>query len=213
MRDTKPRISATVTNVVVTATVNSRLDLDRIVASVPGATVPQHFPAVIYRPRPNVSAGSQAAAKKERKANPCLLVFSSGKMVCPGNREEEKAKEFVKQFLKELRRHGIVVHGEPVYRLSNVVASGSFGGLIDIEAAAQRLQHVVFEPEQFPGIIFRMDEPHAVFLLFTSGKFVCPGAPDEKRIREAAAKMRQLLENEGLIAYGDDRCCEASRGE
>jgi transcription initiation factor TFIID TATA-box-binding protein len=202
----KPRISATVANVVVTATVNSRLDLERIVASVPGATVPQHFPAVIYRPPPDVSSSRrEAAARKERKANPCLLIFSSGKMVCPGNRDKEEAEEFVKRFLKDLRRHGIEVHGEPAYRLSNVVASGSFGGLIDIEAAAQKLRHVVFEPEQFPGLIFRMDEPHAVFLLFTSGKFVCPGAPDERRIREAAARMRALLESEGLIAYADDK--------
>jgi len=197
----KPAISAAVANVVVTATASSKFDLQAIVRTVPGAAAPERFPAVIYRP-PFVLA-KPVAGTKSRKTNPCLLVFSSGKMVCPGAKTMEEAKDFVEHFIEVLKKHGIRVDGNVAYKVSNVVASGSLGGFIDLEAAAQKLRGVTFEPEQFPGLIYRMQEPQAVFLLFTSGNFVCPGAPDEKRIHEAAAKMRETLENEGLIAYAD----------
>lgn len=199
----KPRISSTVANIVVTATVNSKLNLGKIVSSVPGATAPERFPAIIYRPPAEIPPKA-SIGKRERQTNPCILVFSSGKMVCPGTRDLKKAKALVRRFISDLREHGINVDGEPRYKISNVVASGSLGGYINLESAAMKLRSVIFEPEQFPGLIYRMEEPHAVFLLFTSGNFVCPGAKDEKTIRDAAAKLRTLLESEGLIAYLDN---------
>jgi transcription initiation factor TFIID TATA-box-binding protein len=197
----KARISGTVVNIVVTATVNSKLDLEKIVSSVPGTVAPENFPAVIYRPPPEIPA--KPAGKRDRETNPCILVFSSGKMVCPGTRDIEKAKALVRRFINDLKKHGIEVDANPTYKLSNVVASGSLGGFINLESAAVKLRGIIFEPEQFPGLIYRMEDPHATFLLFTSGNFVCPGAPDEKTVYIAAVKMRNVLESEGLIAYAD----------
>jgi transcription initiation factor TFIID TATA-box-binding protein len=220
----KPPISATVANIVITATVDSKLDLSRIV-SIPGATVPEHFPAIIYRPPPEHPKGLPIRLTFGRKgekseANPCILVFSTGKMVCPGESSVENTTALVHRFMKDLKAHGIAVDQKPVFKISNVVVSGSLGGFVNLEAAATKLRGVVFEPEQFPGLIYRMEDPHAVFLLFTSGKFVCPGIHDDKAvaklkelhekmklllgtIHEAATKTRELLEEKGLIAYVD----------
>lgn len=201
----KPQISATIANIVITATVDCKLDLDKII-SIPGATIPEHFPAVIFRPPPEHPGRIQLGFGKKRlkdEANPCILVFSSGKMVCPGTKNVEQAKALVRRFMKDLRAHGVALNREPTYKVSNVVASGSLGGFVNLEAAATKLHGIIFEPDQFPGLIYRMEDPHAVFLLFTSGKFVCPGAPDESTIHNAARKMRSILEQEGLIAYVD----------
>jgi transcription initiation factor TFIID TATA-box-binding protein len=219
----KPPISTTVANVVITATVDSKLDLSRII-SIPGTTVPEHFPAIIYRPPPpeypkglRLTFGRKG---EKSEANPCILVFSTGKMVCPGESSVEDTTALVYHFMKDLKAHGIVVDHKPVFKISNVVVSGSLGGFVNLEAAATRLHGVVFEPEQFPGLIYRMEDPHAVFLLFTSGKFVCPGVHDNEAvakmkellekmklllgtIHEAATKTRNLLEEKHLIAYKD----------
>jgi transcription initiation factor TFIID TATA-box-binding protein len=59
----------------------------------------------------------------------------------------------------------------------------------------------MYEPEQFPGLIYRMDEPKVVILLFASGKLVCTGAKKEEEVYDAVAKLHLLLETQNLIFY------------
>ncbi|MGD8506910.1 MAG: TATA box-binding protein, partial [Candidatus Bathyarchaeota archaeon] len=83
----------------------------------------------------------------------------------------------------------------------NIVASASLGGLIDLEKSAYSLGRTMYEPEQFPGLIYRMDEPKVVILLFASGKLVCTGAKKEGDVHEAVSKLHKKLEEEELIYY------------
>ena len=53
-----------------------------------------------------------------------------------------------------------------------------------------------------PGLIYRMDEPKVVILIFASGKLVCTGAKKEDQVYEAVSKLQELLEEKGLISYG-----------
>jgi len=59
----------------------------------------------------------------------------------------------------------------------------------------------MYEPEQFPGLIYRMDDPKVVILLFASGKLVCTGAKKENEVHEAVAKLQKVLEEKDLIYY------------
>jgi transcription initiation factor TFIID TATA-box-binding protein len=59
----------------------------------------------------------------------------------------------------------------------------------------------MYEPEQFPGLIYRMEEPKVVFLLFSSGKLVITGAKNEEEIYRAAAALQRTLEEKVLIRY------------
>lgn len=82
-----------------------------------------------------------------------------------------------------------------------MVASASFGVRIDLEKAVYRLGRTMFEPEQFPGLIYRMDEPKAVILVFSTGKIVCIGAKIEEEVYESVNKLRDQLVREELIYY------------
>ena len=62
-----------------------------------------------------------------------------------------------------------------------------------MEKAARVLDNIMYEPEQFPGAIYRMDEPKVVILIFSTGKLVITGAKREEQAREAAEKMRDIL--------------------
>ncbi len=53
----------------------------------------------------------------------------------------------------------------------------------------------MYEPEQFPGLMYRMEEPRAVVLVFGSGKLVCTGAKRETDVYRAIEKIRQKLED------------------
>ncbi|MCD6470283.1 TATA box-binding protein, partial [Candidatus Bathyarchaeota archaeon] len=72
---------------------------------------------------------------------------------------------------------------------------------IDLETAAEKLENTMYEPEEFPGLIFRMMEPKVVILMFASGKLVCTGAKTEREVYEAVYKLKKILEENQLITY------------
>jgi transcription initiation factor TFIID TATA-box-binding protein len=105
------------------------------------------------------------------------------------------------KIIKELKKGGIIIISKPELKIQNIVASASLGGTIDLERAAYELGKTMYEPEQFPGLIYRMDEPKVVILLFASGKLVCTGAKKEQDVYEAVNKLHEMLEEKGLIFY------------
>jgi transcription initiation factor TFIID TATA-box-binding protein len=103
--------------------------------------------------------------------------------------------------VKELKKGGIIIISKPELKIQNIVASASLGGMIDLEKAAYTLGRTMYEPEQFPGLIYRMEEPKVVILLFASGKLVCTGAKREQDVYDAVQKLHMLLEEKKLIFY------------
>jgi transcription initiation factor TFIID TATA-box-binding protein len=103
--------------------------------------------------------------------------------------------------VKELKKGGIIIISKPDLKVVNIVASAGLGGMIDLEKAAYALEKTMYEPEQFPGLIYRMVEPKVVILLFASGKLVCTGAKKEQDVYTAVQKLHMLLEEKGLIFY------------
>ena len=79
-----------------------------------------------------------------------------------------------------------------------MVASASFRVRIDLEKAVYHLGRTMYEPQQFPGLIYRMGEPRVVILVFASGKIVCTGAKREEEVYESVNKLRDQLVREEL---------------
>ncbi|RJS87205.1 TATA box-binding protein [Candidatus Bathyarchaeota archaeon] len=184
-----PKVKAQIRieNVVASATLNQRIDLKAVVKSYPGVEYrPEQFPGLVFR------------LKKPKTAT---LIFNSGKMVCTGAKSEREARGAVMKVIDELKRSGIVIVGKPELKIQNIVASANLGGMIDLEQAAFTLGKTMYEPEQFPGLIYRMDDPKVVILLFASGKLVCTGAKKEKDVYVAVEKLHRRLEREELIYY------------
>ena len=166
---------------------NQRIDLNSIVRIFPGVEYrPEQFPGLVYR------------LKKPKTAT---LIFSSGKMVCTGGKSERQARKAVMKVSDELKRGGIVILAKPEIQIQNIVASAGLGGHIDLEKTTYSLKRTMYEPEQFPGLIYRMDDPKVVILIFASGKLVCTGAKKEAEVPRAIAKLQEALEEKGLITY------------
>jgi len=122
-------------------------------------------------------------------------------MVCTGAKSAKESKRAVIKVVRELKKSGIIIIGKPEMKIQNIVASANLGGLIDLERSAYSLGRTMYEPEQFPGLIYRMDIPKVVILLFASGKLVCTGAKQEEAVYEAVTKLHETLELEDLIYY------------
>jgi transcription initiation factor TFIID TATA-box-binding protein len=103
--------------------------------------------------------------------------------------------------VKELKKGGIIIISKPDLKVVNMVASASLGGRVDLELAVGALVKTMYEPEQFPGLIYRMDEPKVVILIFASGNLVCTGAKKEQDVYDAVHKLHGSLEEKNLIFY------------
>ncbi len=184
-----PKAKATISieNVVASATLNQKVDLNAVVKGYPGVEYrPEQFPGLVFR------------LKRPKTAT---LIFSSGKMVCTGAKSETESRRAVMKVVKELKKGGIIIISKPEMKIQNIVASASLGGMIDLEKAAYTLGRTMYEPEQFPGLIYRMEEPKVVILLFASGKLVCTGAKQEPDVYVAVDRLHVLLEEKALIFY------------
>jgi transcription initiation factor TFIID TATA-box-binding protein len=183
----KSKAIINIENVVATATLNQKVDLNAVVKSFPGVQYrPEQFPGLVFR------------LKRPKTAT---LIFNSGKMVCTGAKSEKEAHRAVMNVVKELKKGGIIIISKPELKVQNIVASASLGGRIDLEQAVSSLVKTMYEPEQFPGLIYRMDEPKVVILIFASGNLVCTGAKKEQDVYDAVHKLHVNLEEQDLIFY------------
>jgi transcription initiation factor TFIID TATA-box-binding protein len=174
-------------NVVASATLNQKVDLNAVVKGYPGVEYrPEQFPGLVFR------------IKRPKTAT---LIFNSGKMVCTGAKSEKEARRAVMNVIKELKKGGIIIIRKPEVKIQNIVASASLGGRVDLEQAVGALGKTMYEPEQFPGLIYRMDEPKVVILIFASGNLVCTGAKKEQDVYDAVHKLHVNLEEQNLIFY------------
>lgn len=177
--------SITVENVVVSTGVSQELDLEELSTDLVGADyVPDNFPGLIYRtPDPHATS----------------LIFRSGKIVCTGADSTADARECVDIVTSDLEDLGINIELDPVI-VQNIVASGDLGESLNLNAIAigLGLESVEYEPEQFPGLVYRMDEPDAVILLFGSGKCVITGTKDTDTSVNALETISEELESLGL---------------
>lgn len=174
-------------NVVATASLDQKLNLLDIIKAFSNVEYrPKQFPGLVFRlKRPKTTT----------------LIFSSGKMVCTGAKSEKMAQSAIKKVVQELNNNGIIILGKPKLVIQNIVASANLHGKIDLETAADIMENVMYEPEQFPGLVYRMGEPKVVMLMFSSGKLVCTGAKHEDMVREAVEKAHKILEDYDLIYY------------
>lgn len=171
-------------NVVATATFPQEIDLPSIVKAFPEVEYrPKQFPGLVFR------------LKKPKTAT---LIFRSGKMVCTGAKSETQTRKAINKVVKELKNKGVRL-SKPTIKIQNIVASASLGGRIDLERSVYSLERTMYEPEQFPGMVYRMDEPKVVILIFSTGKLVITGARREKEVYTAVSNLRQKLEEHDLI--------------
>jgi transcription initiation factor TFIID TATA-box-binding protein len=90
-------------------------------------------------------------------------------------------------------------------KIENVVASTTLGEELDLQSIALALDGAEYEPEQFPGLIYRLKEPKTATLLFRSGKVVCTGGRSLPHVQEAIKKVAKQIEKAGIKVKADPK--------
>ena len=167
-------------NIVVSADTHTKFSLEMLAANLHEAEYePESFPGLVYR-------------IKDPKAS--TLIFTTGKIICSGSKSFDNAKKAVEKTVEAFRDLGIEVKGKTDIKIVNIVASANLKSKLDLNKIVFELGECEYEPEQFPGLVYRLGEPKVVFLIFNSGKIVCTGAKSEDIVDRSIVKLRKQLQ-------------------
>lgn len=177
--DAKEEDNIKLQNVVATVNLGVNIDLEKLSQTVSNAEYnPRRFAAVIMRIRePRTTA----------------LVFHSGKMIVTGAKFVEHCETAGRKFVHIIQRVGFAARFQE-FKVQNLTATCDMGFPIRLEALVYaHSQQATYEPELFPGLVYKMTNPKIVFLVFVSGKVVATGAKSEKILEEGFAKLYPYL--------------------
>ncbi|ORX48657.1 hypothetical protein BCR36DRAFT_584224 [Piromyces finnis] len=172
-------IRPTLQNIVATVNLETRLDLKTIALHARNAEYnPKRFAAVIMRIRePKTTA----------------LIFASGKMVVTGAKSEEQSRLAARKYARIIQKLGFPARFSE-FKIQNIVGSCDVKFPIRLEGLACAHGHFSsYEPELFPGLIYRMVKPKIVLLIFVSGKIVLTGAKIREEIYQAFENIYPVL--------------------
>jgi transcription initiation factor TFIID TATA-box-binding protein len=182
-------IKVKVENIVASTNFAERLDLDVISQSLEETEYePEQFPGLVYR------------LKNPKTAT---LLFTSGKANCTGAKNIEDVRKTIDIIADKLIKLGIHIYEKKDLKVTvqNMVATADLGGELNLSDVAVTfgLENVEYEPEQFPGLVYRVKEPRVVILLFGSGKVVCTGARKTEDVSASVENLSNKLTSLGLL--------------
>lgn len=168
-------------NIVSTVNLGCKLDLKKIALHARNAEYnPKRFAAVIMRIRePRTTA----------------LIFSSGKMVCTGAKSEDLSRLAARKYARVVQKLDFPAKFTE-FKIQNMVGSCDVKFPIRLEGLVlAHAQFSSYEPELFPGLIYRMVKPRIVLLIFVSGKVVLTGAKERQEIYDAFENIYPILKS------------------
>lgn len=178
-KQAKSKKEVKIQNIVATTSLDQDVPLVKLAETLPNTEYnPEQFPGLVMR-------------IKEPKTS--ALVFSSGRIVCTGAKSMGKVRESINAIIKNVAKIKVKVKGVPRIHVQNMVASGSVGMDLNLNKLAMELEHTEYEPEQFPGLVYKLPGTRATFLLFSNGKIVCTGTKSEKDLHAAVDKLIVVL--------------------
>ena len=157
-----------IVNVVGSGSLDAEFDLERVAADIGSIAEydPDKYPGMYLRFAEDA---------------PLITVYRTGKYIVTGADSKEEAQTIRERFLDLLADNGMITAPDDEwFRIQNLVCTAELGESLNLNALAigLGLESTEYEPEQFPGLIYRPSEADSVVLLFASGRVVITGSPD-----------------------------------
>jgi transcription initiation factor TFIID TATA-box-binding protein len=183
-----PEDSLRIENIVASAKVADTLDLLQISERLSIAEYnKKRFPGVVIR----ISDPKLA-----------ILIFGSGKIVLTGAKSIESLDKGLEYLSNKLTSLGMALYDDLEYCVQNIVTSADLGTSINLNKIAIEfnLEQIEYEPEQFPGLVYRLSDPKVVVLLFRSGKLIITGGKTEEDAKRAVRNIMHSLATAGVLS-------------
>jgi len=169
------KTSHKIQNIVATTSLGKDVPLTKLAKTIPNTEYnPEQFPGLVLRVKEPKSA---------------VLVFSSGNLVCTGTKSISQVKEVIEQVIKTLKKINVKITDKPKITVQNIVASGHINMMLNLNYLSLELENTEYEPEQFPGLVYKLEDPTATFLLFSNGKLVCTGTKNNQQLVDSMGQL------------------------
>lgn len=177
----------TIENIVAYAQISNGLDIEQIAEKLPE-----------FKYNPDEFSGLTLKIDEPKTA---VLILPSGKTICTGAKKIEDAKTSIKKMENKLLKAKIKVKKKYKVEIQNIIASTDLKKELELSSISKNLllDKVDYEPEQFPGLIYKMDDNGVLLLLFSSGKIVCTGAKNLKAASNAIETIKEKLTSLGVL--------------
>jgi transcription initiation factor TFIID TATA-box-binding protein len=181
--DDKRYDSLKIENIVASGAIADFIDLAEVAKKVDHCELnTKRFPGAVFRIEDPKSAS---------------LIFSSGKVVLTGIRNKEALDTGLAIIVRSLKEAGVETYEKPRVVVTNIVCSYDMGKYINLNRVVitLNLENIEYEPEQFPGLVYRIHDPKIVALLFSSGKIILTGGKNIEDIKRGLDLLEQKLES------------------
>ncbi|PKP54380.1 MAG: TATA-box-binding protein [Candidatus Altiarchaeales archaeon HGW-Altiarchaeales-3] len=128
-----------------------------------------------------------------------MLIFRTGKIICSGARSKNDVDLATEKLIELLKLGEVFIKEKPIIEVQNIVASAQIDFKVNLEMAALDCEGTEYEPEQFPGLILRLEDPKTVMLIFRSGKMIITGAKTTGDAKLAAEGTYKAIKESGAI--------------
>ena len=175
--------SLKIENIVASGVIADSIDLVELSNKVKNCELnKKRFPGAVYRIEdPKIAS----------------LIFSSGKIVLTGIRNNKALTDGLAFIIKSLKKAGVDTLKEPKSAITTMVCSYALGKYINLNRVAVtfNVENIEYEPEQFPGLVYRIIDPKIVVLIFSSGKIILAGGKNLVDVRKAVDVLKHKLES------------------
>ncbi|WOF16333.1 TATA-box-binding protein [Methanoplanus sp. FWC-SCC4] len=175
--------SLKIENIVASGEIADSINLEDVSGKIDNCELnTKRFPGAVYRiENPKIAS----------------LIFSSGKIVLTGIRDKADLGKGLDIIINSLNEVGVATYDEPKVAITNIVCSYDIGKQINLNrvVVTLNLENIEYEPEQFPGLVYRIEEPKIVALIFSSGKIILTGGKNLEDIKRGLDFLEAKLDN------------------
>ena len=186
----KNKVTLRIENVVASINLGCELPLDKILEKYKDIEKKNNFPGLVA---------------KINNPKATILIFASGKLVCTGVRLPRNIPIVVKKIISKIKKADIEIENEPIVKIENIVVRGDFHQSINLDITSLILNSAIYEPEVFPGLIYKVIDPKICFLIFSSGRIIVTGSNNEDKIKKAVKKLAVTLKKNGVLEKHENR--------
>lgn len=138
---------------------------------------------------------------KYDKEKIAVIVLGTGKVFCTGAKEMTDAINKIKKVINQIKKIGFKIKKDYEIQIQNITATANLNKELDLESIAKNLilQNIDYQPNAFPGLIYKIDDIHTILIIFNTGKIVCTGAKNIDDATNYIKKFEEKLSSIGVL--------------
>tara|TARA_E500000331_G_scaffold163320_1_gene158390 strand:- start:1230 stop:1808 length:579 start_codon:yes stop_codon:yes gene_type:complete len=122
------------------------------------------------------------------------VLFGNGKVLVTGIASLQEGKEIIAKLKNLIREIDPKISTKRATKVENMVTRMNFDKKLDLQVISNAIPGSEYDPLRFQGLIIRVDNPLASFILFESGIAIITDIVSEAKAKKAFKELKILVE-------------------